>query len=151
VNSYKRLLPGSWAPAHVSWGLRNRAALVRIPGLGSRRRIEFRSGDNATNPFIFLTAVLAAGLDGISRQAEPPLPVQDDLGQLSDREAEARGLELLPRTLPEALAAFETNQVLTEALGEVIAGEFLRVKRGELAAYDLHVHPWERQLYLEAI
>lgn len=151
VNSYKRLLPGSWAPAHVSWGLRNRAALVRIPGLGSRRRIEFRSGDNATNPFIFLTAVLAAGLDGISRQAEPPPPVQDDLGQLSDREAEARGLELLPRTLPEALDAFEANQILREALGEVISGEFLRVKRGELAAYNLHVHPWERKLYLEAI
>jgi glutamine synthetase len=94
---------------------------------------------------------LAAGLDGISRQAEPPPPVQDDLGQLSDREAEARGLELLPRTLPEALAAFEINQVLREALGEVISGEFLRVKRGELAAYNLHVHPWERKLYLEAI
>lgn len=151
VNSYKRLLPGSWAPAHVSWGLRNRAALVRIPGLGSRRRIEFRSGDNATNPFIFLTAVLAAGLDGISKRTEPPPPVQDDLGQLSDREAEARGLELLPRTLPEALTVFESNQVLAEALGEVITGEFLRVKRGELAAYNLYVHPWERKLYLEAI
>lgn len=151
VNSYKRLLPGSWAPAHICWGLRNRAALVRIPGMGSRRRIEFRSGDNAANPFIFLTAVLASGLDGIKKGIEPPPPVVDDVGQLSDQEAEACGLELLPRSLPAALDAFEADQVLKEALGEVITLEFLRVKRGELDAYNLHVHPWERKLYLEAI
>ncbi len=44
VNSYKRLQPGSWAPAHVCWGVGNRAALVRVPGMGDRRHIEFRAG-----------------------------------------------------------------------------------------------------------
>jgi glutamine synthetase len=151
VNSYKRLLPGSWAPAHVCWGVGNRAALVRIPGMGPRRHIEFRSGDNAANPFIFLTAVLAAGLDGLQNHIDAPPPVTEDVGHLSVAEAKARGLEFLPRSLPEALAAFEADEVVAEALGPVIFNEFLKVKRSELAAYDLHVHPWERNMYLEVL
>ena len=151
VNSYKRLQPGSWAPAHVCWGVGNRAALVRIPGMGERRHIEFRSGDNAANPFIFLTALLAAGLDGIGGGATLPAPVTEDVGHLSTEEANAMGLAFLPRTLPEALDAVEADPVIAEALGPVVFGEFLTVKRAELAAYDLHVHPWEREMYLEAL
>lgn len=151
VNSYKRLLPGSWSPAHICWGVGNRAALVRIPSMGRSRHIEFRSGDNACNPFIFLTAVLAAGLDGIHNQIKPPAPVHEDVGHLSTEEAVERGLEFLPRSLSEALAAFEANEILAEALGPVIFPEFLKVKRSELTAYDLHVHPWERDLYLETL
>jgi glutamine synthetase len=152
VNSYKRLLPGSWAPAHICWGVGNRAALVRIPSLTRRRHIEFRSGDNAANPFIFLTAVLAAGLDGLCNQIQPPAPVTEDVGFITtEGEAAARGLAFLPRTLPQALAALEADKVVAEALGPVILDEFLKVKRSELAAYNLHVHPWERKMYLEAI
>jgi glutamine synthetase len=151
VNSYKRLLPGSWSPAHVCWGVGNRAALVRIPAMGQRRHIEFRSGDNACNPFLFLTAVMAAGLDGVRNQIEPPAPVEDDVGHLSDEQAAARGIEMLPRSLPTALDALEADGVIAEALGPIILGEFLKVKRSELAAYNLHVHPWERRLYLETV
>jgi glutamine synthetase len=127
------------------------AALVRVPSMGRRRHMEFRSGDNAANPFLFLTSLLAAGLDGIDNEIEPVPPVSDDVGHLPDAEALAQGLEFLPRTLPEALDAFEADSVMAEALGPVIFDEFLKVKRSELAAYDLHVHPWERQLYLETI
>ena len=151
VNSYKRLLPGSWAPAHVCWAVGNRAALVRIPGLGRRRHIEYRSGDNATNAFLYVTALLAAGLDGIDRKSPLPDPVDTDVGHLSAEEADARGLGLLPTSLPEALDALETDDVLREALGEVAATEFLKVKRNELAAYALMVHPWERQMYLKTV
>jgi glutamine synthetase len=151
VNSYKRLLPGSWSPAHVCWGVGSRAALVRIPGMGQRRHLEFRSGDNACNPTMLLTALLAAGLDGIQHQIEPPPPDTDDVGQLSNEQARARGLQLLPRSLAEALAAFEADPVVTGGLGPIISTEFPKVKRSELADYDLHVHPWERRLYLEVI
>ncbi len=119
--------------------------------MGRRRHIEYRSGDNAANPFIFLTAVLAAGLDGIQKNIEPPAPVEDDVGLVAAEEAVARGIEFLPRTLPEALAAFEADGVVSESLGPVIFHEFLKVKRSELAVYDLHVHPWEREMYLEVI
>jgi glutamine synthetase len=151
VNSYKRLLPGSWSPAHVCWGVGNRAALVRIPSRGRRRHLEFRSGDNAANPFNFLTAALAAGLDGIQHQIEPPPAVDEDVGLLSAEEVAARGIAFLPRTLPEALDALEADEVLAEALGPVILPEFLKVKRSELAAYNQHVHAWERRMYLEVI
>jgi glutamine synthetase len=60
-------------------------------------------------------------------------------------------MQFLPRTLPEALAAFEADRLMEEALGPVIFREFLKVKHSELAAYDLHVHPWERKMYLEVI
>ena len=149
VNSYKRLLPGSWAPAHVCWGVGNRAALVRIPGLGRRRRVEYRSGDNAANPFLYVCALMAAGLDGIRRGLEPPPPARDDIGTLSAAETDAQGIERLPASLPEALDAFEADPVLTEVFGPVIVAEFAKVKRDELAAYDLVVHPWERAAYLE--
>ena len=149
VNSYKRLLPGSWAPAHICWGVGNRSALVRIPGRGRRRRIEYRSGDNAANPFLYVCALMAAGLDGIRGELELPPPVDVDVGHLSTAETQSRGLEFLPSSLPEALRAFEADAVLTGALGPVISAELPKVKRGELAAYDLTVHPWERAAYLE--
>jgi glutamine synthetase len=151
VNSYKRLLPGSWSPAHVCWGVGNRAALVRIPGMGARRHLEFRSGDNAANPYIFMTALLSAGLDGILHKVAPPDPVSEDVGHLTGAEAQARGLEFLPRTLEESLAGFEKDTIIRDALGDTIHAEFLKVKRSELEAYAVQVHPWERHLYLEAI
>ena len=151
VNSYKRLLPGSWAPAHVCWGVGNRAALLRVPGMGRRRHLEYRSGDNAANPFLFLTALLAAGLDGIGANSELPPAASEDVGHLTTREARDRDLAFLPRSLPEALDALESDTIIAEALGSAILREFLTVKRAELAAYDLKVHPWERQMYLEEL
>jgi glutamine synthetase len=124
---------------------------VRIPAMGGRRRLEFRSGDNASNPFIFLTAVLAAGLDGIQKKLEPVEPLDYDVGHLSDEEAVSRGIPLLPRNLPDALAALEADEAIAQALGPIIFQEFLKVKRTEMGAYNLHVHPWERKMYLETI
>ena len=151
VNSYKRLLPGSWAPAHVAWGLGNRAALVRVPGRGQRRHIEYRAGDNSANAAMYLTALLAAGLDGITRALEAPPPIVEDVGHGDPAELAARGVHFLPRTLTEALAALEADSVIGSALGPIILSEFLKVKRAEQAAYEQIVHPWERQTYLEVL
>jgi len=151
VNSYKRLLPGSWSPAHICWGVGNRAALVRVPGLIGRRRIEFRSGDNMCNPFMYLTAILAAGLDGIRNQIDPGEPHNDDVGVLPTEEALARGLTFLPRSLDEAFAALEADDLIKDAIGPAILDLFLKVKRHEAMEYALHVHPWERKYYLEVI
>jgi glutamine synthetase len=79
------------------------------------------------------------------------LSLWDAAGITSKEEALARGIEFLPRSLPEALQALEADQVVTDALGSTVRSEFLKVKRSELEAYDLHVHPWERTMYLEAI
>lgn len=150
VNSYKRLLPGSWSPAHICYGPGNRAALVRIPGAGARH-VELRAGDNTCNPHLFLAAVLAAGLDGIRRNLDPGAPIMDDIGRLSPQEAAERGLALLPRSAPEALDALEADATIMEALGPLIGPTFLRVKRSEAAAYAVEVSEWERAAYLETV
>jgi glutamine synthetase len=151
VNSYKRLLPGSWAPANVYWGYGNRSGVARIPGVGDRRHIEYRSGDNSCNPALYLAGLLAAGLDGIKNQIDPGPPFQGDVGRMTVEEMLDKGLTFLPRNLPEALAALEADEVVAGAVGDVILPHFLSVKRSELAAYDLEVHPWERATYLEVI
>lgn len=151
VNSYKRLLPGTWAPANIYWGYGNRSGVARVPGVGKRRHIEYRSGDNSCQPALFLAGLLAAGLDGIRRQIDPGPPFQGDVGRLTVTEMTEQGLTFLPRNLPEALDALEADEVVAGAVGAEILPHFLSVKRSELAAFELTVHPWERETYLEVI
>src|ERR671920_161475 len=92
VNSYKRLQPGTWAPANTYWGYGNRSGIVRVPGPGKRRHLELRSGDNSCQPALFVTGVLAAGLDGIRNQLDPGPPFQGDIGHLTAEEIAAADL-----------------------------------------------------------
>jgi len=149
-NSYKRLQPGSWAPAHICWGIGNRSALVRVPGPGKRARLEFRAGDNTASPFLFLAGLIWAGLDGLRRGLEPGEPVTADAGHLEADELAARRIRFLPRAAHQAFAAFEADSALKDGLGALIHTEFLRVKRAELAAYDVQVNDWERAAYFDA-
>jgi len=151
VNSYKRLQPGSWAPANTYWGYGNRSGVVRIPGVGKRRHLEFRSPDNSAQPYLLLAGLLGAGADGIRRQVTPPPPFQGDIAHLTEEEVERYGIGYLPRTLSEALTALEQDEVVAAAVGETALEHFLTVKRDELAVYETHVHPWERETYLEMI
>jgi len=156
-NSYKRLLPGSWAPAHVAWALGNRAALVRIPGRGQGRHLEYRAGDGLANPHLLLTGLLAAIGDGLERRLEPPAPAAGiDVGHLADPEARAAGFDRLPDRLTTALDALEADPVLLAALGPVVSAHYLPVKRFELAMYlaesgadedTTEVTAWERETY----
>lgn len=149
VNSYKRLQPGSWAPAHAAWGVGNRAALVRVPA-PDRPRVEIRCGDNTAQPYLYLAGLLAAGLDGIDRGNLPTAPANEDIGHLPADEVAARGLRFLPRSAGEALDAVEADATIADALGTSVHSEWLRVKRSELAEYNTTVGEWERQVYLEA-
>jgi glutamine synthetase len=151
VNSYKRLLPGSWAPANIYWGYGNRSGVARVPGVGNRRHIEYRSGDNSCNAALFLTGLLAAGLDGIRQQLDPGPPFRRDVGHMSIEEMNENGLAFLPRTLDEALKSLEADDVVAGAIGSELLPHFLSVKRSELDTYNLTVHPWERSTYLEVI
>jgi glutamine synthetase len=159
-NSYKRLLPGSWAPAHVCWAFGNRAALVRVPVRGEGRRLEYRSGDGAANPYLHLAGLLASIVDGIESGTRPPKPVQADVGHWSDTEAALHGVPRLPTSLAQALDALERDEVLCRALGDVIVPNYLAVKRFELGTYEseagrdansTEVSEWERSTYLEPL
>jgi len=151
VNSYKRLQPASGAPAHIAWGVGNRGVLLRVPDVNQRCRVEYRAGDITCNPYFFLTALLAAGWDGLQNQLHPGEPFNDeDVGHFSEEQRLRHGIAYLPRALSVALDALESDEILMSALSPVIGQEFLKVKRLELETYHLTVHPWERRMYMEA-
>ncbi|SEA20155.1 glutamine synthetase [Haloplanus vescus] len=140
VNSYRRLLPGIWAPVNVAWGPDNRSTVLRIPPeLGSAARVEHRVPDSSCNPYLGLAATLAAGLDGIRNETDP--------GEPTLANAYEEDYDRLPRTLWAALDELEADEVLTEALGEPLVEEFLKLKRDEFDRYMDSVTEWERAEY----
>jgi glutamine synthetase len=152
VNSYKRLVPGYEAPTHLAWSMKNRSPLVRIPerrGLGTR--IELRMPDPACNPYLAFAAMLAAGLDGLKNQIEPPEPVAGNVYRMSARERSRLKIKSLPGNLGEALDALEKSTVLKDALGEHCFDQFIEAKRAEWQDYIAAVHPWELDRYLTSM
>jgi glutamine synthetase len=143
VNSYKRFLPGSWAPTHVMYAYASRAAFVRIPERETPRRLELRVGDGAGNPYLYLTVILAAMLDGIERELDPGPPLAGDVGA-----DPPEGVMSVPRTLGAALGHLEVDAAIQEALGPLIVDEFVKIKRSEWEAFVSHVGQWDREWYL---
>jgi len=151
VNSYKRLVPGFEAPTNIAWSERNRSPLVRVPARrGMSTRCEVRMPDPACNPYLALAVMLAAGLDGIENQIEPPPPVNKNIFAMSEREKKRLKIKQLPANLDEALDALGKDKVMMEALGSHIAEQYTHAKRQEWADYISHVHPWEQKRYLGA-
>jgi glutamine synthetase len=140
-NSYQRLLPQHWSSAYVCWGPDNREAAIRVPSTfwGMEREstnLEFKPTDASCNPYLALGGLIAAGLDGMERDLRPPDPIDVDPATLSDRDREARGALRYPTTLDEACKALESDAVLVDALGDLLARSFLAVRRSEWEAYS---------------
>jgi glutamine synthetase len=140
VNSYRRLVPRSWASAYRVWGLDNREAAVRVPSTFRGREaastnLELKPSDGSANPYLSLGGVIAAGLDGVRRGLEPPPRVDVDPSTLDDEERARVGAERLPTSLTEALDRLSRDQVLLDALGDRLAGCYLAVKRDDVAAF----------------
>jgi glutamine synthetase len=152
VNSYKRLYGGGEAPAYICWGHNNRSAMVRIPmykpGKGNSTRIEVRSLDSATNPYLAFAVLLGAGLKGVQEGYELPPGAEDDVWSLTESERRALGIEPLPQNLHEAILAMERSELVAETLGEHVFDFFLRNKRAEWDEYRGQVTPFERDRYL---
>lgn len=152
VNSYKRLVTGYEAPVYVAWSPSNRSPLIRIPasrGMGTR--IELRSVDPSTNPYLAMAAILAAGLDGIKNKLEAPAAVHDNLYEQTDAQLTARGIASLPSSLKEALDLLAESPLVTEALGGHITSKFLSAKYKEYEAYRTAVHSWELKRYMSLL
>jgi glutamine synthetase len=152
VNSYKRLVPGFEAPVNVAWGFRNRSTLVRIPATGTPEtssRLELRSPDPSANPYLAFTGILAAGLDGVASETEPPSPIEEDVYALSEEEKRARGIRPVPGSLTEAVDALEANDVIRDAIGAKASEYLIRAKRAEIAEFAAAVTDWERSRYLD--
>ena len=150
VNSYKRLVPGYDAPVYVTWSAAaNRSALIRIPCTrGSNTRIELRCPDSAVNPYLALASCLAAGLDGIKQEMEPPKSVDVNLFAMTEEQMDALGIEQLPETLGEALEAFEHSSFVRKVLGDHVYTKYLAAKSAEWKKFRAEVTDWEVEEYL---
>ena len=148
-NSYKRMQPGSWAPAHVCYGAANRSVLVRIPEKRRDRRFEFRGADGTCNPYLLSTCLIAAGLDGIQNKIDPGDPIDEDVSLMDDFELKAKGISWVPRTLNEALDSLSEDTILADTIGRDIWKEFIKVKRNEWDKFCQHVTNKELMLYSE--
>ena len=155
VNSYKRLKLGStssgatWSPVWISYGYNNRTQMLRIPAPG---RVEDRTVDGSTNPYLAATVILAAGIDGIENRIDPGEPNSDNLYSIPHDELRARGLDTLPSNLLQATMELERNDVIREALGQArnedYVDYFIKVKQEEWNRYHEQVTPWEIKEYL---
>lgn len=153
VNSYKRITTGGDSvPQYATWGLRNRASMVRIPvykpGKQLSTRIELRSPDPMANPYLVNAVTLAAGLDGIERKLELPPEATAETLKLTDRQMVEAGYTPLPRSLKEALDVFEDSQFMKDVLGEHIHSFFLKKKRDEWHKFESTITEWEIKHYL---
>ena len=149
INSFKRLVPGYEAPVNIAWSERNRSPLVRVPAKrGLSTRIEVRVPDPASNPYLALTVMLAAGLHGIENNLTPPPSVNKNIFTMSQREKRRLKIDELPANLLEAVQNLEKNKVMQEALGEHIFNHFVEAKKMEWSTYISQVHQWELDRYL---
>ena len=152
VNSYKRLVPGYEAPVYLSWALKNRSDLLRVPEHKPRKeestRIEYRAPDPACNPYLTFSVMLAAGLDGIRNKLEPPAPAEEDVSNLSEAERKGRGIGVLPTSLKEALDLMEQSAFVREALGDHVFESFIKNKGIEWENYRTQVTDYELKRYL---
>ncbi len=154
VNGYGRFRPYSFAPDRIAWAHENRGVMIRVQGGPGETgtHVENRLGEPAANPYLYMAANIAAGLDGISRQVEPPPPVTSD--------PYVEEAEPLPTSLAAALAALESDTLFRRAFGDVFVDYYLMMKRAEYARYEASIaeHPlpegtvvseWEMREYFE--
>ena len=146
VNSYKRLVPGWFAPINATWGNENRSCAVRA--IGSDRpelwRFECRRPGADANPYLALAAIAASASDGIRNKAEPPPPIEGDAYALED-------LPELPGSLEAALRAFDEDEVLRAALGDGFSEYYRTTRAWELKAWRETVTDWERERYERSV
>lgn len=152
VNSYKRLVPGYEAPVYIAWSSKNRTPLIRIPASKDRDvRVELRSPDPSSNPYLALAVCLAAGLDGIKNEILPPESIDCNIYEMTEEQRKEARIDSLPGSLLEAAREFEKDDFIKGVLGEDLAEKFVRAKTEEYKAYRGQVTDWEIEQYLHRI
>jgi glutamine synthetase len=136
VNSYKRFVAGSFAPTAVAWGEDNRTCALRVVGHGPSRRVECRLAGADVNPYLALSAMIAAGLHGMDAGLDPGPPFE---GNAYESDAPR-----VPDSLRDARDAFAASEVAREAFGEEVVEHYLNAARVELDAFAAAVTDWER-------
>jgi glutamine synthetase len=144
VNSYKRYVPGVWAPLTPSWGLENRTCALRVIPGGKGCRVENRQTASDINPYVAMATSLAAGLWGVRNAVEPPPPTVGDATAVPDAEP-------LPVTLEHATRALAQSETAKEILGEAFVDHYVRTRDWEVRRYRTAVTDWELARYFEVV
>jgi glutamine synthetase len=150
VNSYKRLVPGYEAPVYVSWGRQNRSALLRVPSFknASSCRVEYRTPDTATNPYLSISAMLGAGLAGIKDKLKLGDPIEEDIYTMSKERKEKLNIEVLPDSLYTAILETEKSKLVRTLFGDIFFNKYIQNKKTEWENYRIHVTDYEIEKYL---
>jgi glutamine synthetase len=143
VNSYKRFVPGSFAPTAVRWGVDNRTCALRLVGHGHSLRVENRTPGGDVNPYLAVAAMIAAGLHGIDQE----LPLEPAFAG----NAYADSGPKVPHTLRDALELWEKSDLARQALGADVVDHYANYARVELAAFDAAVTDWELRRCFERL
>lgn len=149
INSYKRMVPGYEAPVYISWSTQNRSALVRVPssrGIGTR--LEVRSPDPSSNPYLAMAVMFKAGLDGIKNKIEPEEQETENIFEMSSKKLNKKGIDVLPKNIMEAIDELKNDEVIRDVLGEHAFQHFVEAKKIEWEEYRTRVHQWELDRYL---
>lgn len=145
VNSYKRLVAGSWAAVSVSWGIENRTTAIRfIPGNNKMARLEMRVPGADANPYLAMAASLASGLYGIRHQ----LPLELEATKGNEYEMTHRRL---PTNLLQATEAMKQSDISKELFGSLFTNHFIRTREWEWQQYEQQVSDWELKRYFETV
>lgn len=149
VNSYKRLVPGYEAPVYIAWSCSNRTPMIRIPASrGLSTRLEVRSVDPMTNPYLALAVMLKAGLDGIKNEWMPPKETNDNIYEMDKNGLETAGINSLPTSLHSAIKRLNESDTIKEAMGDHIYRNFVKAKSCEWDNYKAAVSQWEIDHYM---
>jgi len=147
INSYRRLVPGFWAPTEASVGLDNRTCAIRlIPGSENSQRIEYRIGAADANPYIILAAVIASGLWGIENRAEP-----EPLVEGSAYDQRFPDYLQLPYTLWDAAQRLKKSPIARHYFGDAFVDHFSATREWEEREFRKHISDWELDRYFEII
>ncbi|HEV2441248.1 MAG TPA: hypothetical protein VGT07_01905 [Steroidobacteraceae bacterium] len=147
VNSYRRLIPGFWAPTVSTWGVENRTCALRcIPGSAKSQRMEVRVAAADSNPHLALAAALAAGLHGIEHKLEPDAPVRGNAYE----QAVAPELAFSP-TLWDAAQRLKQSQMARDWFGSPFVDHFAATREWEEREFRKAVTDWELARYFEII
>ncbi|MEZ6065251.1 MAG: type I glutamate--ammonia ligase [Planctomycetaceae bacterium] len=154
TNSYKRFVPGFDAPVNLTYSFRNRSAAIRIPVHNSSpasKRFEFRCPDPSCNPYLAMSAILMAALDGVQNRIDPGPPLDKDIYDLAPEELDE--FPAVPGSLEEALSALETDHAFLlkgDVFTEDVINTWIWFKRTqECAAVRERPHPWEFAMYYD--
>jgi len=147
INSYRRLIPGFWAPTSASWGVENRTCALRvIPGSEKSQRVEYRVAASDANPYLALSAALASGLWGIKNKIEPTSSI---VGNAYEQEISSEFS--LPTTLWEAAQRFKSSSAAIELFGADFVEHFAATREWEEREFRKHISDWEMDRYFEII